>query len=219
LPNRAITIKQLVWAFFSRFDPRACTQAFSAPKYKQNLEKSLTKALGSGASWDDRGRIEMAYPLFRGRYWTARDAAINTRIGWAAFPFLEPSTIKDTWSIPLKYKEHGQLEARMIKTLNPQLAAYKSAYGYDFANPPGVAHRLSSWTSSNRPIWLRGYLYRTKFYNKKAMPFYLQDSYLEQVIDLSFPHMKHFFNMGLINDPEVYNRVATMEYAISRRDW
>jgi hypothetical protein len=219
LPNSTITIKQLIWAFFSRYDPRACSKIFSADQYGQNLEKSLVKALGSGANWDDRGRSEMAYPLFRGRYWTARDAALNTRIGWTAFPFLEPSIIKDSWLTPLKYKEYGQLEAKMIKMLNPQLAAYKSAYGYDFANPPGVTHRLSSWSSTNRPLWLRGYLYRTKFYRKKARPFFVQDSYLGQVIDLSFPNMKHFFNIELINDPEVYNRVATMEYVISRRGW
>jgi hypothetical protein len=219
LPNSAVTIKQLIWAFFSRYDPRACTQAFSANYYRQNLEKSLGKALGSGANWDNRGRSEMAYPLFRGRYWTARDAALKTRIGWAAFPFLEPSIIKDSWSIPQKYKEHGQLEARMIKMLNPKLASYKSAYGYDFATTPGATHRLSSWLSTNRPLWLRGYLYRAKFNSKRALPFFLQDSYLGQVIDLSFPHMKQFFNIELINDPEVYNRVATMEYAINRRDW
>ncbi|MBF0194427.1 MAG: hypothetical protein HQL71_07690 [Magnetococcales bacterium] len=217
LPNSNISIKQLVWAFFSRYDPRACTNIFSAIGYKQNLETSLVKALGSGANWEDRGRSEMAYPLFRGRYWTARDAAINTRIGWAAFPFLEPSIIKDTWSIPFKYKEHGRLEAQMIKTLNPKLATYKSAYGYDFSNIPSVAHRLSNWTSTNRPIWLRGYLYRAKFNRKRALPFYLQDNYLEQIIDLSFPHMKRFFNMALINDPEVYNRVATMEYAVTKK--
>ncbi|MBF0382470.1 MAG: hypothetical protein HQL69_15725 [Magnetococcales bacterium] len=217
LPNSPISIKQLIWAFFSRYDPKGCSKAFCATSYMKNMENSFAKALGDGAEWNDRGRVEMAYPLLRGRYWTARDAAINCRIGWTAFPFLEPSIIKDTWSIPFAYKEHGRLEAEMIKKLNPKLAAYNSVYGYNFSSLPGLFHRLSSLKSTRRPIWLRGYLYRAKYHRKKALPFYLEDNYLGQVIDLSFPHMKQYFNMELINDPEVYNRVATMEYTMGRQ--
>ncbi|MBF0358052.1 MAG: hypothetical protein HQL70_05545 [Magnetococcales bacterium] len=219
LPDRPITIKELIWAFFSRDDPRTCSEVFSSKHYRENLEDSLIQALGDGADWNERGRTEMAYPLFRGRYWTARDAALNTRIGWAAFPFLEPSVNLDTWHIPLKYKEYGHLEARMIQILNPKLASYKSVYGYNFASTPGLGYRLSNWSSSNRPIWLRGYLYRAKNNRRKPLPFFLQDNYLERVIDTSFPRMKQFFNMKRINDPEVYNRIATMEYALTRRGW
>jgi hypothetical protein len=219
LPDSPLQIKDLIWAFFSRYDPKACSREFSPERYAKNLESALVYALGDGAKWEHRGRTEMAYPLFRGRYWTARDATVNNRIGWTAFPFLEPSIILDTWHIPLKFKEYGRLEARMINILNPQLANYESVYGYRFSNPPGLKYRYSNWSSSKRPIWLRGYLYRAKFHNKKPYPFFLQDDYLGGVLDLSFPRMKKFFNIDRINDPHVYNRVATMEYAMARRGW
>lgn len=161
----------------------------------------------------------MVYPLVRGRYWTAREATINSRIGWSAFPFLEPTIIKDTWNIPLEFKDYGRLEARMIEILNPRLAAYKSVYGHGFSTRPSLKYRLANWSSCQRPIWLRGYLYRIKFAKKAPFPFFMHENYLGEVLDLSFPRMRKYFNMDLINEPKLFNRIATMEYALSRRGW
>ncbi|MBF0126483.1 MAG: hypothetical protein HQM02_04645, partial [Magnetococcales bacterium] len=36
--------------------------------------------------------------------------------------------------------------------------------------------------------------------------------WLERVLDTSFPFMRPLFQVEGIHDPEVYNRVATMEY-------
>ncbi|MBF0454219.1 MAG: hypothetical protein HQL72_05295 [Magnetococcales bacterium] len=219
LPDRPLTIEQLVWSFFSRYDPKTCTDAFSPTDYGQHLTTALTHALGRGADWLHRGRIEMAYPLFRGRYWTARESALNSRIGWAAFPFLEPTLIRDSWHIPLTYKEQGRLEARMIQQLNPRLAHYHSIYGHRLSTAPPLKQRWAYWSSSHRPIGLRGYLYRLKFSRPKNRPFYLQETFLNEVLDLSFPRMSRYFHREKINDPDLFNRVATMEYALARRGW
>ncbi len=46
LPDRPVSLKELIWAFFSRDDPRACTEVFSSRHYRENLEETLSQALG-----------------------------------------------------------------------------------------------------------------------------------------------------------------------------
>lgn len=214
LPNRPLNLQSVIWSFYSRYRPQELTAAFSPQNYADSMLADLRRALGAPSDHSPlpRGWTERSYPLFRGRFWTARDLDINLRFGPTLFPFLEAEIVHDTWHIPLACKQYGQLEARMIQLAWPALAACRSIYGHSFSHRPPWHYRLSMQATLLRPITLRGYTYRIGYRHPHPRPFFLTPEWLGRVLDLSFPYMRPLFQVDNIHDPEVYNRVATMEY-------
>jgi hypothetical protein len=216
LPNGRFTTEQLVWTFYSQHDPSACTDAFDQDGYTKVIAEQIAQDLGNASGLLTREQVEAAYPSFRLRYWSARDVALNQRFGWAIYPFLLPCLIKGTPTIPLRWKNYGRLEARLIRRLHPRLANYMSDYGFSFDKDPPWNYIAKMALTYARPPWLRRWTYRIKQQKPQPRPFYLADSYLSAVIDPGLPRMREFFRIDKIRDPEVFARVATMEYLVTR---
>ena len=53
--------------------------------------------------------------MFRCRFWMGRNNSLNNRFGWALTPFAEYNVVKESIAIPVRFKNYGVLEARMIK--------------------------------------------------------------------------------------------------------
>ncbi|MBF0428871.1 MAG: hypothetical protein HQL94_08115 [Magnetococcales bacterium] len=214
LPNRPLSLQEVVWCFYSRYHPGFVTKAFSSQAYADAMTEAMRSAVlaPSGDRRVQRGWTERTYPLFRGRFWTARDLNINLRFAPVIYPFLEADIVRDTWHIPLSCKHNGMLEARMIALAAPALAACRSIYGHAFTTKPTWRYRLAMGATLLRPVALRGYNYRLHYRNPRPLPFYLTSEWLGRVVDLSFPCMRELFNIEGIHDPDVYNRVATLEY-------
>lgn len=216
LPDRSFTVRELIWSFFSRYAPSAMTQAFSVHDYEAGLGADIQSTLNTSNNRLSREQVEAIYPLFRGRYWTARDTSINQRFGRMLFPYMEPSVIAGTPSIPIRHKNFGLLEAKMIATVNQRLASYPNSYGISFAAPPSLRYRLKMMGSIMRPPRLRKFSYRLQYRGKPKLPDFLKPSYLSQVIDTEMPYMRHYFVPDRIANSDVYNRVATIEYLCQR---
>lgn len=212
LPNRSIGKRDFVYGFHYRLDPAACTDRFSPDAYCRSLESALGKAIDQDRDVLDRQHVELAYPLFRGRYWTSQDAAINQRFGPTIYPFMERNIVTATYGIPIAHKSAGKLEARMIAHLNPKLASITSDYGHAFDSKPTLKYRLVYNSSKYRPTILRKFSYRFRHSFRRAFPDYLTERHLERVMDVSFPYMSPYFNVDRIYDSVAFNRVATMEY-------
>lgn len=216
LPDRPHTYKDVARAFYARYSPSACTDEFSARAFETGLVEAMRTALRIDGDRLNRNQVEALYPLFRGRYWTSRDVAINQRFGWTLFPFLEGSIIQDTSEIPLGFKNNGRFEAAIINTIHPKLAAYPSVYRHGFHEPPSASHRISTMTSMHRPIWLRRNMYRLRTRRPESRPFYLSDAYLKHSFDLQFPYMGKYFHLENVFSSNVYNRIATMEFLFQK---
>ncbi|MBI1182358.1 MAG: hypothetical protein GC201_17590 [Alphaproteobacteria bacterium] len=214
LPDRPTSLGDLVSAFFSRYDPSAMTRAFDEAAYRDALAADMMGVLGIDRPKVARPLIEALYPLFRGRYWSSRDVSVNQRFGRMLYPFLEPAVIETTNNIPYAAKAFGRLEAAMIARLSPALAGYPMAYGFAPAEPPPLAHRLSLLASIHRPVWLRRRAYRLSRHG--AAPAWLGREHLCRVMDVNMPYMKALFRLAALRDPEVLNRVATVEYLCQR---
>jgi asparagine synthase (glutamine-hydrolysing) len=211
------SMSDLVGVFHSTYDPAACTAAFDGEAYEETVAADMAAAVGVSAQGrHPRAVMEMCYPLVRGRYWTARDAAINQRFGTSLTPFLEPAVFGGTWSIPLALKSFGRLEARMIARLAPRLAGYGSAYGFPFDAEPPLGYRLAMTLNHWRPLWLRRVSYRLRHRRPEALPPILRPAYLRTVIDLSFPFTRHLFRPGRLHHAEAFNRLCTIEYLAQR---
>lgn len=216
IPDRALALKDVVSSFFSNYDPRACTDQFSVANYRDELVKTFQSELGSTETHVARSTVESLYPLIRGRYWTGRDANINSRFGRMVFPFMQAQLIEGTSDIPIQFKNHGRLEGAMIARLSPSMARHPSVYGYRFSDPPPLAHRAKSWLTLFRPPWLRRYSYRLRFSRPQPHPDVLSAGKLAQFLDVSLPYMRRYFHADRIHDPDALNRVVTMEYIFQK---
>jgi asparagine synthase (glutamine-hydrolysing) len=172
----------------------------------------MRRAIPTGGTWMTRDEVEALYPLHRGRYWTARDAAVNNRCGRTLFPFLEPTIIEGTESIPIAFKQYGRLQARMIQIIRPSLARCPTTRRFCPAEPVPLWYKLMSQLNIQRPTWIRPYGYRLRHRNRRVRPEYLREAVMQHVIDPELPVMRAYFHPEHIHDPQVFNRVCTMEW-------
>ncbi|GAB4391153.1 MAG: hypothetical protein Tsb0032_01660 [Kiloniellaceae bacterium] len=216
LPDRPYSARQLVQSFYARYDPRAMTARFDAAAYEKVLAEAVAAAVGGAASRLTRRQVELAYPLFRGRYWTAREVPLNQAFGPYLTPFMEPAVIKGTPDWQIAWKNHGLIEAAMITRFSPRLAAYPSVYGRPFDRPPSWRERLRAQTSYRRPIWLRRRSYRLQQGRPGPRPDYLAPDRLARVMAPDFPYLRKLFDLERVADAEAFNRIATLEFLAQR---
>jgi asparagine synthase (glutamine-hydrolysing) len=129
---------------------------------------------------------------------------------------MQAQLIDGTAEIPIRFKNHGLFEARLIARLDPSIARYPSAYGYRFSDSPPLRHRARNWLTLFRPPWLRRYSYRLRFSRQRPLPDYLARVYLDQLMDSSMPYMRRYFHPERLHDADAFNRVATMEYIFQK---
>ena len=173
-------------------------------------------ALGTDDPQLTRRQVERVYPLFRGRYWTAREVPLNQGFGPYLTPFMEPAVIKGTPDWKIAWKSHGRIEAEMIARLSPRLAAYPSVYGRPFDRPPSWLARLRAQASYRRPLLLRRLSYRLQQRQPGPMPPYLSAAHLAAVMEPGFPYMRALFKPDRVADEEAFNRIATLEFLSQR---
>jgi len=216
LRNRSFTVRQLMWTFYSRFDPRACTDRFDEHVYHSALGDKLKSAIGVKNERLTRQEVESAYPLFRCRYWMGRNNSVNNRFGYALTPFIDYAIVKSAISIPTQEKYFGRFEARLIRGVSPALAAYDSAYGHDFSGDVPWPKVIKEFATYVRPPRLRRYSYSVQNrLRKKNLPYTLTQNYLNRVLS-DLPYMRAFFQVEYVRDPAQLNRICTLEYLMQR---
>lgn len=214
LPDRAFTARELVWSFYSRYDPTWCTGEFDRGRYVQSLEDKIADTVGGGERLT-REQVEYAYPAFRCVFWMGRNNSINTRLGHAMTPFIDRDLVRLAVAVPLSLKNHGRFEADLIRAVSPALARYASDYGHAFDRDPPLSRILKDHATLLRPPWLRRYTYRLRYRMPHARPAWLEPHMLQRVLDVRMPVMSRFFHLDRVNDPKVFVRIATLEYLFS----
>jgi asparagine synthase (glutamine-hydrolysing) len=211
LPDRPFTTRELLWSFYTQFDPRGGTEGFSEAAYHRTLAEDVHETLGGGDPIE-RPLVEWLYPAFRCRFWTGRNTAINSRFGHALTPFIEPAVVGSALPTPLGLKQHGAFEAALIAAIHPALAAYPSDYGHDFRGPIPWRRRVEDWATLLRPPWLRRYSYRVKHrLRAPTLPYYLNAPYRDALGLQHFQEMSRFFRIDRMRDPGQLNRICTLE--------
>ncbi len=218
LPNRRLKARQVAAAFFSRFTTTDTSDAFDAGRFLDAIEAKSLQALGlppdsHGAL--PRTLIEQLYPRLRCRAFFGREISLVARQGGYFMPFFDRSVIEEALRLPMALKDLGLFEAALLTHLDPKLAGHASAYGHSFDQPPTRAHRMEEWSTRMRPTWARRYSYALR---RRLGPLVdehgglLSPIFLGRVLDLHFPHMRRFFEVGNVQDSGLYRRIATLEY-------
>jgi asparagine synthase (glutamine-hydrolysing) len=218
MPDRRSSTGAVVSTFYSPYDPTAFTSRFDEQQYRAAMQAAMRDAVGAQGDTLMRDQVEELYPKFRGRFWTGRDAQINQRFGTMFFPYLEHSAISNTARMPIRYKDLGYLQGRMIARVNPRLAGYPSDYGFPLDGPRPLKYRMKTFLSTQRPAALRKLSFRLKNQVRQPLGGPLSPTYLSRVIDLGFPIMRYLFRLDHVNSAQQYGLIATLEYLGQRYD-
>jgi len=211
LPDRAISLSEFIWTFYSQFDPASVTDEFREDDYMHALGAAMQNAIGSTAQKLSRREVELLYPAFRCRFWTGRNTSVNNRFGWALTPFIERLMVASAIDVPIAFKNHGRFEAALIKAFSPSLARYPSVYGHDFARAVPLQRRLRDQLTLLRPPLMRRYTFRLKTRMHPPARDGADRSW-QAVINPSFPLMRRFFLIDRIRDRGQFLRICTLEY-------
>lgn len=221
LPDRRFGAAAVARTFFARYARGDMTERFDARAFLRALERKILDTLGRG---DDRAAlpravVEQLYPRFRCRAVFGREISLEARYGAYLMPFLDHRAVAEAMTLPLVLKNAGRFEAQLLASIDPALARYPSAYGHDFAGPPGLGHRLAEWSTRIRPIALRQRSYALR---RRLGPVadehggLLTPDYMGRVIDLDYPVMRAWFHTDRIADSSMMRRIANLEYLAAR---
>ena len=215
LLDRKYTIREILWSFYSRFDPATCTAVFDSESYYRLLERKVMNLLGSDDRWLPRPTVEWLYHSFRCRAWDGKVDSIAGWYGFTAMPYLERSITEHASALPLHWKNHGAYEAELIRRIDSRLAGYRSNYGHDFGRPPPPSRRLSDYWTYLRPPWLRRYTYRLRHFRRSGdWPGYLALPYREAVLPDGAIILQRLLRIEHIVDHAQYARILSLEYAL-----
>lgn len=214
LPRWTKSLGDVVASFYHQFDISACTNRFNYRDYCNHLSEKLTLEtsvlLGS-----PRQRVESAYPLFRCRYWTSRNSAINHRLGNYMTPLVTHNTVRLALEVPLALKNDGKLEAAMISGLNPRLGLLRLDCGYAPANQAPLAVRLRNASNIWRPTSLRkrSFWLKSRF-RQPVLPSW-QNLY-GACLSNGFTITSEYLDPAKITSLEQLNRLASAEFLLQR---
>ena len=215
LLDRGYTIREILWSFYSRFDPATCTGVFDSEGYYRTLEKKVMDLLGSDERWLPRPTVEWLYHSFRCRAWDGKVDSIAGWYGFTAMPYLERSITEHASALPLHWKNHGAYEAELIRRIDSRLAGYRSIYGHDFSRAPPPSRRLSDYWTYLRPPWLRRYTYRLRHFRRSGdWPGYLALPYREAVLPGGAVILRRLLRIEHVVDDAQYARILSLEYAL-----
>lgn len=217
LPDRALTARQVMGAFFARYTLNDVTNTFDPEGFIDRLEAKALQAIEKPGATGKLRRtlIEQLYPRMRCRAFFGREISLVGRQGAYFMPFFDHEVVAGALQLPIAWKNAGRFEAALLTHIDPVLAAYPSDYGYSFDRPPTLSHRMNELGTRVRPPWLRQRSYAVR---RRLGPIrdehggLLTPAFLGRVLDLHFPHMQQFFKMKAISDSGLYRRIATLEY-------
>lgn len=221
LPNRSFSAAAVARTFFARYAGSDVTDAFDERAFLRALADKILAALGRPG---DRARlprplVEQIYPRVRCRAIFGREISLETWYGAYLMPFLDHRLVAEAMKLPLALKNAGRFEAMLLAAIDPALARMPSAYGHDFAGPPGRRHRFDEWATRIRPVALRQRSYALR---RRLGPVadehggLLTPDYMGRVVNLDFPVMRRFFAVDRIGDSGLRRRIANLEYFAAR---
>jgi hypothetical protein len=215
LGDREYTIREILWSFYSQFDPATCTAAFDSTSYYIGLERKVIDLVGSEDPRLPRPVVEWLYHTFRCRTWDGKVDSIAGRHGFTGMPYLERSITEHASTLPLHWKNHGGYEAELIRRVDSRLAGYPSIYGHDFARPPPLSRRLFDYWTYLRPPWLRRYTYRLRHSRRsRDWSVYLAPPYRDAVLPDGIAILRRLFRLDRVVDQAQYARILSLEYAL-----
>ena len=179
LPDHPFTAVDVVRAFYRGFSPRVFRGVTGLSDYEARLAASMQGILGTPAVANGRltrSQVELLYPLFRCHYWMGVNNSVAVRHGYYAAPLVDLELVRMAQRLPLRWKNAGAFQSRLIVELHPGIASQPSAYGFHFGDGPDWKAQLDERLACARPAGLRPLINaaRRHLHNVRVAPDTLQ---------------------------------------------
>jgi asparagine synthase (glutamine-hydrolysing) len=183
------------------------------------LTSKIKTILGTGENRIDRQGIEMLYPYWRLKYWGGNNHRVNNQLAYALTPFTDARIVIQSFDIPLQYKQLGVFEAALIRSIDPHLARYRSAYGFSFSGDIRPLTRIIYFSKVYTPVSLRPFIRKHlwKKGDKRCLPFYLTKEYLARVFPSSELCVSEYACVDRITNPDLLSRILSVELLVTDR--
>jgi asparagine synthase (glutamine-hydrolysing) len=171
LPDRDFSALDIVRAFYRGFSAGIFRDPDGLARYEARLATSICDIAGiSGGDGErlTRKQVELLYPLFRCHFWMGLNNSVGVRHGYYATPLVDLESVRMALRVPLRWKNAGTLQSRLITALHPEIAAQYSAYGFRFDVGPDWKAWLAEWATCARPVSLRPLINATRRRLRKA---------------------------------------------------
>ncbi|WP_043343380.1 hypothetical protein [Belnapia moabensis] len=213
LPERPVTAVSLARVFY-RVDSTICTAGFSEAEYAARIAGKIGEAWDEGARPASRRAAEATYPYFRCRAWFGKDLSVNAAFGHGVLPFYDPAIVDFALSLPLRHKEFGNFEARMIRLADPAIAVHRSAYGFDFTRDTPFPNAFRSWVLQRRPSWLRQRGSRGRLSRGTPGPAPWQNGAGADPLRHGLDLVRRILRPDVVNDPTAQARIHNLAYLL-----
>lgn len=210
------SVRQLLWCFYSRFDPIVCTDVFLPEYYYRQLEEKISELMGD-TSAIPRPAVSWLYHRFRCRSWDGKVNTDNNRYGYATLPFQENVLTEIACRIPTARRNHGIFEALLINRIDKRLARYPSTYGHSFASGPSLNRKVKDYMSMLRPTSLRRLSFRLQHrLGISDVGTFPERAFLQTILGGKVEFVNQFFRLERMRDQSQINRVLSLEYLVRR---
>jgi hypothetical protein len=218
LPDRPYSPRALVHAFYGGHDASAVRSGSDLQALHDTMAASIRTAVGAGGADGamTRRQVELAYPLFRCRYWMGRNNAVSNRWGQFATPLVDPVAVRLAAELPVAWKQAGAFESDVIAALHPRIAAYASSYGFAFGQPPNRRTRFAEWSTCARPVWARPLIARLRRRIARSRPSAELLADTRRLLGADW-RIEALVRLEHLSDDESLHRAATLEHLISTR--
>lgn len=213
LGDRRTNLEKFLRMRFDRGRYDFCRSPFHADDYFDRFTRKVAELLDIDRTWIERREAEMLFPFLRNSFAAPNNAA-NNQFSPALVPFMEPALIFPSFDVPIRYKYSGELQAAILRRIDPALAAYPSGYGIDFAKPAPLAYRAKRALERRVPLWLR-LAKRRRAPDSSTRPYFLSGEYLSAVLDLHRLRVSEWIDPELVGDPEALNRALSVELLLN----
>jgi hypothetical protein len=155
------------------------------------------------------------YWRMRLRYWMGPNNSNNNVLSFAMTPFSEPVLTIPSSTLPHSVKHNGAFEAALICRLDPNLARYSSVYGFNFYDPIPLATAPGGCRWGLGRFALAARLWGRRHTEMgRALPFYLRQEYVEEVVDSRALRVSEYVHVDRIRDVDMLNRALTVELVL-----
>jgi asparagine synthase (glutamine-hydrolysing) len=198
-------------------DYSVCGEEFDRREYIFALREKIKRILDTDRDWMTKEQLNTLYSFLRHKYWMGMNHSLDNQFSYALTPYAEKRFVFESFSIPENYRSYGRFEAALIKKIDPRLAKYPSAYGFNFYDPVQPQRKFLSSVREKLPYFLQPVVpvaHRKMRAMRFQPPFYFHGEYLREIFPGQDLSVNRYVNMERIKDPNMLSRVLSVELVI-----
>lgn len=216
LADKSIDFDDFFKIRYDKYIYKDFTQGFDKKLYFQNLKTKFNNIVKTKNNILSRQDVQILIAYNHYQYWAGINQSLKGRYTHSFAPLMDHDFVLESFSIPMKYKNYGTFIAKLINTLDPNLAKYISQYGYMFSEGPTIRYKIKELLRYNLPLNIRPFLRKFYFNNTNSQ---LTENLTQSKINLVFNnkplYLSEFFNVPQIPNQNILSRFYTTELLIN----